>query len=583
MESKEQEHSEVKREVGVYTLIAIGVGGTLGASIFAILGYAAGMAGPSVVVSFLIGGLLTVLVGLTYSELSSTFPESGGGYTFAKKAYGGLPAFLTGWLMAFSNIVFGALSSLGFAQIIGFVTGIPYIMQIPIALALLLTFTILNFRGIEESGRTQIILVIVLIAGFALFTGISAFFISDTNLQPFMPAGWTGVLQATSFTFVSYFGFETIATVSGEASEPGKDIAVATMASVGICTVIFVSIAWVAIGVVGGDALAAAVSPLMLVGEQAFGLGGIALVGIVGAIATLSSLNTSLLASSRIVFALARDGFMPDRVAKTNENGVPVAATILAAGLMAVFISTGVVEYVAHVADFNLFLALIFVTISLLFLRRKRAVLERPFKSPRITAPLSAIALGFFVFFLNNVAIATGVAIVFVGIIIYLMKITPKANRALTLGGISGAAGYALLFVMWIGNWSLIWQTGVGGLELAPFLTIGSVILLISSLLCSVPLGRLFVGDESIDPASPTLHHAKIAENIIAAITIIFGLFALGVFYIVFHGGVTFPTMGGTASGYRLLLILSLVGYAFSAIIAGLALWQRKYATMKEH
>lgn len=582
MEQEEKENSEVKREVGVYTLIAIGVGGTLGASIFAILGYAAGMAGPSVVLSFLIGGLLTVLVGLTYSELSSTFPESGGGYTFAKKAYGGLPAFLTGWLMAFSNIVFGALSALGFAQIIGFVAGIPYIMQIPIALALLLLFTVLNFRGIEESGRTQIILVVVLIIGFAIFTGISAFFVSEANLQPFMPAGWPGIIEATSFTFVSYFGFETIATVSGEASEPGKDIAVATMASVLICTVIFVSIAWVAIGVVGGDALAAAVSPLMLVGEEAFGLGGIALVGVVGAIATLSSLNTSLLASSRIVFALARDGFMPDRVSKTNENGVPVAALILASALMAVFVSTGVVEYVAHVADFNLFVALILVTISLLFLRRKRAVLERPFKSPRITAPLSAIALGFFLLFLNNVAIATGVAIVFVGIIIYLMKITPRANRALTLGGISGAAGYALLFVMWIGDWSLIWNTGTIGLELAPFLTVGSVALLFTSLLCAVPLGRLFVGDESIDPASPTLHRVKIFEDIIAAITIIFGVFALGAFYIVFHGGVTFPAMGEMAVGYRLLLILSLVGYAFSAIIAGIVLWQRKYATMEE-
>ncbi|MFO7835561.1 MAG: APC family permease [Candidatus Thorarchaeota archaeon] len=572
------QEEDAGKGVGLYTLIAIGVGDVLGAAIFTILGHAAGIAGPSIIISFVIGGVLTILAGLSFSELASTFPASGGGYTFAKKAYGGMVAFLTGWLLAFANIIFGAIASLGCAQIIAHVTGIPYIMQIPIALFFLLFFTLLNFRGIEESGRAEIILVVFLLGGFAIFTAASAFFMSSSNLEPFMPSGWPGIIQATSFTFISYFGFETIANVSGEATEPAKDLTKATLISTLICTLVFVPVAWVAIGVVGSGTLSEAVSPIMLVGENALGVGGLAMAGVIGTVATLTSLNASIIASSMILFALARDGFFPEEIAETNDKGVPLKAIATATIIMGIFISTGVVEYIAHVADFNLFLGVFLVTVSLLLLRRKRATLERAFETPKIVAPLSAVSLIVFMLFLDNAAIATGVAIVFIGVIVYLMKIAPRYHRSLTIGGITGAAGYSLLAVIWIGNGSLVWTPGSSAIDLAPPLILGAITLLISSVLCAYPLSSLVERGESIEPTFPHIERLKILENIVAVITIVCGVFALVVFYTVFHGGLTFPNLTDTAGGYRFLLLLGLLGYAISAIVAGLFLWNRKYA-----
>lgn len=575
--SEEPVEEEAGNGVGLYTLIAIGVGDVLGAAIFTILGPAAGIAGPAVVISFVVGGFLTILAGLNFSELSTTFPASGGGYTFAKKAYGGMLAFLTGWLLAFANIIFGAIAALGCAQIIAYVTGIPYIMQIPIALSFLLIFTLLNFRGIEESGRAEVILVVFLLGGFAIFTGASAFFISSSNLEPFMISGWPGVVRATSFTFISYFGFETIANVSGEASEPAKDLTKATLITTLICTLVFVPVAWVAIGVVGSGPLAESVSPIMLVGENALGVGGLAMAGIIGTVATLTSLNASVIASSMIIYALAEDGFFPEEIAETNDKGVPLKAIATAVIVMGIFISTGVVEYIAHVADFNLFLGVFLVTVSLLLLRRKRAVLERAFRTPKFVAPLSAVSLIVFMLFLDNTALATGVAIVFIGTVIYLMKIAPRHHRSLTIGGISGAAGYSLLAILWLGNGSLVWVHGSFLVELAFPLCFGAIALLISSLLCAYPLSRLLGRDESIEPMYPHIERLKTIENIVAVITALCGVFALFVFYTVFHGGLSFPNMGDTAGGYRFLLLLGLVGYALSAIIAGSFLWHRKY------
>ena len=559
-------------------LIAIGVGGTIGASIFTILGFAAGMAGPAVVLSFLIGGLLTILVGLNYSELSSTFPEAGGGYTFAKKAYGGMPAFLTGWLMVFANIIYGSLSALGFAQIVSFAIGFPILASIPLALATLAAFALLNLQGVEETGKTQLILVVVLVAGLILFVAIGSFFVSPSNLFPFAPSGWVGVLEATSFTFVAYFGFEAIATVSGEAKEPGRHLAIATIASILICTAIYCAVSWVAIGIVGGDALARSPSPLMLVGAVSLGVPGMVMVGAVGAIGTLTSLNAAVIASTRILFALGRDGFLPKEFTKLNRQGIPHIATVVAVILMAIFISTGIIDFIAHVADFNIFLALILVCLSLVYLRRKRGVLERPFRSPVVLAIISIVVLAFFLLFLNNVAIAAGSALVFFGIVLYIFEIAPRPNRSVALGGCAAGAGYALIVTMGIGGWTLILQIGGFSLQLVPLLFAGGVILLFSSFLCVVPLGRIFEAFSFTSTASPaTAKKIGIIKDTVAATVAVFGPIAMVIFFLVFHGFVMFPGIPLYTEGYRFLLLLSLGGFSLITILVGLFLWQRRY------
>jgi amino acid transporter len=569
---------ELKRDVGLGMLTAIGVGATVGAPIFVILGSATRMAGTSTILSFVIGGLLTLLVGLTYSELSTTFPESGGGYTFAKKAYGGMPAFLTGWLMAFTNIVFGSLSALGFAQIVGFAWGAPILLSIPVALVTLFVFTLLNLWGIKGSGMVQLVLVLIMVVGLGLVVGFAAFFVSPSNLAPSAPLGWGGTLAATSFVFVSYFGFETIANVSEEAKHPARTLAISTLASIAICTAIYVAMSAVAIGVVGWHALAGSASPLMLVGATIGGIPGAVLVAVVGAIATLTSLNAALLASSRTIFALSRDGLLPKGVAAIDRRGVPAVAITLVALLMAAFISTGGVDFVAYMADFSLFLALILISLGLVVLRRKRGILERPFRSPLVLTVGSVALLAVFMMFLQGLALAAGIAIVLFGIILYLLMIAPAANRALTLGGVSAAAGLTLLACLGIGGWNLQLRIGLAALQLAPLLLAGSVFLLFGGFLCVTPLGGILRVGLRLESASPKLlKRMETFENLIAICVAAFGAAALIVFYLAFHGGVTFPALQAYKEGYRFLLLLCLGGFSLATTVVGLFLWQRHY------
>jgi amino acid transporter len=569
---------ELKRDVGLGMLTAIGVGATVGAPIFVILGSATRMAGTSTILSFLIGGLLTLLVGLTYSELSTTFPESGGGYTFAKKAYGGMPAFLTGWLMAFTNIVFGSLSALGFAQIVGFAWGAPILLSIPVALVTLLVFTLLNLWGIKGSGMVQLVLVLVMVVGLGLIVGLSAFFVSPSNLAPSAPLGWGGTLAATSFVFVSYFGFETIANVSEEAKRPVRTLAISTLASIAICTAIYVAMSAVAIGVVGWNALAGSASPLMLVGATIWGIPGAVLVAVVGAIATLTSLNAALLASSRTIFALSRDGLLPKGIARIDRRGVPAVAITLVALLMAAFISTGGIDFVAYMADFSLFLALILISLGLVVLRRKRGILERPFRSPLVLTAGSVVLLTVFMMFLQGLALAAGIAIVLFGIILYLLMIAPAANRALTLGGAAAGAGFTLLACVGIGGWNLQLRIGTAAFQLAPLLLAGSVFLFVGSFLCVTPLGSILrVGVKPESSSPKLLKRMETFENLIAICVAAFGVAALIVFYLAFHGGVTFPAVQAYAEGYRFLLLLCLGGFSLATTVVGLFVWQRHY------
>ncbi|MHA1483922.1 MAG: APC family permease [Candidatus Thorarchaeota archaeon] len=569
---------DLKGSIGLGTLIAIGVGGTIGASIFTIIGFAAQMAGPALIISFLIGGVLTILVGLNYSELSSTFPESGGGYTFAKKAYGGLSAFLTGWLMAFANLVFGALSALGFAFILGSALSIPSIAYIPIALFIMVTFGYLNTRGLEESGKTQVLLVIILILGLSAFVGFSIFFISPANLFPFMPFGWGGVLQATAFVYVAYFGFEAIATVSGEVKNPGKNLSIAIIVSIIICTVIYTTVSLMAVGVVGWAVLGESTSPLTTVAEATVGVSGMVLISVVGIISTLSSLNTAFVAATRVLFALSKDGLLPKAISNTGKRSTTTTATLIAAVVMGIFILVGSVDFIAHVADFGLLLALILITSSVFVLRRKRSVLDRPFKSSSILSLVCAAILALLIPFLSGIAIAVGVMVCISGVLLYLLRIAPRRNHSIAIGGFSAAGGGALLAVLGIGKWNIVLLMGYVPLELSGFLGVGVIVLILASIISVIPLGSFLDVDgyfESYSPVRVMLRNAL--EGVVSILVGGFAVMAALTFFAVIHGLVFFPWLTESWEGFRFLLSLTLAWFSVAAATTGLFLMRRKY------
>ena len=580
----EAEPASLPKTLDLIMLISIGLGGTIGTPIFTIIGTAAGMAGPALIISILLGGGLTLLIGLTYSELGSAFPESGGGYTFARKAFGGLLGFLTGWLMVFSFVVFGGLSALGFAYVVGSVFGMPALGIVGIALAVLVAFTYLNIIGVRGSGIVQTVLTVVLVGGLVVFVAVCAFFISPGNFADFMPAGWGGVLQATAFLYVAYFGFETIATVGGESAEPRKHLARSTMFSILICTILYALVSVVAIGVIGVGSLASSQSPLVLVASASMGGFGTVLIVVLGVIATLTSLNVSIVAASRTIYALSNDGLLPGILATLGKYKTPHLSTLMSSILMGLFISLGVLNYVAHVADFNLFLALSLISLSLIVLKRKRSLLNRPFVASPWAAVVSIIALLGLILFLDRSAIATGTAIVILGILVYLQRITPLKSRAYLMGGISLGGALVLLGGLAINRWSLVVMSGDIYLDFGPLIVIACVLSLLMSVIIVIPLTIIAVPLTTVFKKTPivgltTTSRIKtvlMVERVIGVSVLILAALSLLLFYAVYYNLVF---LGATSQpeGIRFLLGLCLVSFSFAEVASGFFLVRRRY------
>ncbi|RDE16287.1 MAG: hypothetical protein C4K47_01865 [Candidatus Thorarchaeota archaeon] len=576
---------DLPKRVDKKTLVAIGVGGTIGAPLFVSLGPAAGMAGPSIVLAILLSGILTIPIGMSYAELSSTFPESGGGYTFAKKAYGGPLAFLCGWLFLFANVVYGSLSALGFAFVIGPVIGLSGLANIVVALLVIAVFAVINLKGMKESGEIQMLLVLCLIAGLAILVGGSIFSFSPGNMSPFMPLGWTGTLQATAFLFVAYFGFETIANISGEAKRPRRDLPSATLMSVLICILMYVVIVLAAVGVLGATALSESTSPLVLLGQRILGVGGEVLIAVIGVAATLTSVNIAILATTRVMFAMSKDGLLPDLFCRTHGIGVPTIATITASVLMAFFASTGGLEFVTHVANFNLFLSLGLVVASVFPLRRKRSALKRHFRSNDLVSLATASLLFGMVLLVDRLAIATGAAIAVFGLLLYFYKISSWSNRKYSIAGIGIGGGLVLLGCVAIGGGSIVLSVGGLTYQLAPALTWGAALQIVCSIAPILPVNRMMkIGSplaaapssisQRLELMTSSLH---VLKTLAAIGLLVFAAVGVGVFYAAFYEILQYPLIAGHYDGYRFLLSLSLWASALTALVTGYLLFTTRY------
>jgi APA family basic amino acid/polyamine antiporter len=215
---------QLKRELGLIRTTMLGVGGTLSAANFVIIGHAASLAGYAIVPVVVICGVLSLLTMLSYAELGTAIPLAGGEYTFAKVAYGGFTSFLTGWFEWLSNMFYGALSAIGFAYVVSYL--FPQI-NIPLTAVVLVTvFAILNLRGTKETATAETIITIVVLIILAIFVvgGWSFVHAEPATSQPPSLIGLLGIFAATAYLFELYLGAEAVAAAQAEVKNPGKNI-----------------------------------------------------------------------------------------------------------------------------------------------------------------------------------------------------------------------------------------------------------------------------------------------------------------------------------------------------------------------
>jgi APA family basic amino acid/polyamine antiporter len=424
--------------LGFWGATGIGIGAIIGTGIFVLIGVASGIAGPAVILSFIIAGFVAMLTGLSTAELTSFIHEAGGSYIYTTKAFGAFPGFVVGWMNTFDYIVGTSAVSVGFAAYFAYFVGInpTTAVIVIVATAWPLILTLLNLKGIREASGTNNLLVALKILALLVFIVVGGSAIIATgsyaNYHPFFPQGFSGVMSGAAIIFFAFVGFNTIAVMAEEVKDPEKNVPRAILFAFAICTLIYISVSIVAVGVVDWKLLGSTSAPLEFALKTAtdniFILQFVALSAL---FATTSVIMASIMGGSRALFAMARQGVLPKGLSRISRQGVPVF-TILVCGIIisGIVVATGGnLDWLASLFNFGTLLTFFFINLSLIKLRRTMPDAQRKFRVPfypytPVFAMISCIALAFY---LNSNAVITACIFLVLGVIVYNINKRRKA------------------------------------------------------------------------------------------------------------------------------------------------------------
>ncbi len=403
-------------------LLALGVGAIVGTGILTLIGVGAGLAGPAVMISFALAGLVCACAALAYAELSTMMPQAGSAYAYSYAVLGELIAWVVGWslILEYSLVVSAvAVGWSGYA--VGFLTGLgidlptaltvgPHvaggIVNLP-AVFIIAVVTGLLLLGTRESATLNAILVVIKVAALIAFVAIALPAFDQSNFTPFMPNGFgapfvqTGVMAAAAIIFFAFYGFDAISTAAEETKKPERDLAIGIVGSMLICTVLYLVVAAAAIGARPVESFAASPEPLALILRE-MGQGTAAQwIAASAVIALPTVLLAFLFGQSRIFLGMARDGLLPTSLAKISTRGVPAVVTVFTAIVVAALAGVMRLDELASLANAGTLAAFAAVGVCLIVLRLREPNRVRKFRAPLWWLVGAICIVGCVVFFLS--------------------------------------------------------------------------------------------------------------------------------------------------------------------------------------
>ncbi|OKY77221.1 MAG: Amino acid transporter fused to UspA-like domain [Candidatus Methanohalarchaeum thermophilum] len=390
-----EEDIELERTIGLAGAFTVGIGTMIGAGIFVFPGIAVGYAGPAAAISFVIGGLIALIVALPTSELATAMPRSGGGYYFISRGMGSFFGSMVGISLWIGLIFASSFYLMGF----GFY-GKEVLVDLgvrlsvdPIVIAILfgLILILVSIFGTENSAKLQNLVVLILLGTLAVFLGYGSLdsfvFLGGNRVsEDFFSSGFFPIFSTAALVFTSYLGFAQVATIAGDIKKPGKNLPLAMIVSVLVVTTLYVLTIFVSTSVFNSaDLFLFGETAIIEVSKAVLGpLGGVVIL-FAGLLATFSSANASILASSRALYSVSRDAILPKKLSKINlKYGTPHIALILATPLIVGLILFGRVEILAEVASFLHLVMYGLMCFALVFLRR----MNPSWYNPKFTVPL---------------------------------------------------------------------------------------------------------------------------------------------------------------------------------------------------
>ena len=423
---------QLERNIGFLEAMTLGGGTMIGAGIFILPGIAAEGAGPASALSFLLAGLVALLAALSLSELATGMSVAGGSYHYVNRALGGLFGSIVGWGMWTGLMFASAFYMIGFGQYL--VAPIPFLdgraLVVGIGLLGLALIVGVNYYGTEESSQLQNVMIGAETLVVVAYVALGLFFVDPANLEPFAPKGPSGILATTGIVFVSFLGFEIIATVAGEVKDPGRTIPMTMVLSVVAVTILYVLVMIVSTGVVPYESLGDSLVPVSDVAVVYMGPIGVVAIVAAAAIAAISSSNSSVLAAARVNFAMGRDELMSDRLNVTHDRfGTPHRAIVATGVGIAALVALGlgvetIVALLAEVASFSFLVSYALVHVALVVFRRADPDDYEPaFRIPGPLYPavpvLGVLSSGVVLSQMAPMIVALGLGVVGLGVVWY--------------------------------------------------------------------------------------------------------------------------------------------------------------------
>ncbi len=422
-----------ERTITLFGATTIGVGALLGAGIYVLIGTAANAAGPSVILTYLLCGLLAFSTTLMFAELGRMIPRSGGGYTYAYDILGSIGGFATGWFLALGSIFASGLYAIGFAEYAASLTGETEPVWLDRAMAIGITL-IIGFLSLRKTKARKFNLQnwivwgnVVILLSLVVF---SAFHLNPDNLKPAFPHHFNGTIAAISLIYVSFFGYQLIANNADEIIDPEKTVPKAMVLSMLIAIGIYVLVATAAVMSVPWKELAKSRAPLVLLANKSFGGHGWFIISVGGILASLGALNSTIISQSRQTYAMGKDRFFPDILGKLDEKTKkPRTALITAVVLVGFVLFFFDLEFIAKATNFCLLASLLPVSLAMQRLYKKNPALRPKARWKHYLPHITFIINLALLFTLDIVSLAFGQQLAVIGAIIYFFYSRDREKR----------------------------------------------------------------------------------------------------------------------------------------------------------
>lgn len=410
---------ELKKELNLLDVFCIASGAMMSSGLFILPGLAHAQAGPAVVVSYLLAGLLATTGMLSQAELVSAMPKAGGDYFYVRRAMGPAVGTVGGIITWFSISLKSAFALVGMSAFTVLIASIDIHI---IAVLFCTIFIVINLIGIKEAGRTQVILVIGLLTILLLYIALGLPKVDIQHFEPFAPKGINAIFSTAGFIFISYGGLLKIASIAEEVKNPGRNIPLGMMLSLIIVGILYMLVVLVTTGVVDAAELDKSLTPITDGAVAFMGKFGKITLSIAAILAFVSTANAGIMAASRYPLALSRDNLLPEYLGKINAKFKTPHISILITGVFIISALFLKLHILVKVASTVLILTFMFSCFSIIILRESRLQNYQPlFRAPLYPwiQIIGIVGFGFLLFEMGKEALLTSAIIIVSGLFVY--------------------------------------------------------------------------------------------------------------------------------------------------------------------